>query len=518
MESDEHTLHVQFERVTLWKRFTDPHYAPHRYFALMFMSFMGFGKSQTARSFSRLRHILIAFYLDCVTGSYFIYDIPGALQEQIIRSMGVTTGDCTSLYAWYSWPNVILCFFGGYLLDRVFGIRFGASLFATFILAGQLITALGAYLNHFWLMQAGRFVFGIGGESLAVAQNTYAVSWFKGRELNMIFGFQLSFARVGSSVSLVALYPLFRWVSGEFMVPDHLRLAITMLLASATCVFSLMSSLILGALDKRAERIMQRQVTRNEEKIQFTDVGKFCLNFWILSAICVCFYITIFPFVGLASVFFKHKYKITLDEANTINSSIYIMSAIISPLFGFLIDRTGRNVLWISLGTILATIAHALVAFTSIPPYFVSTMLGFGYSILASALWPMISLIIPEHQLGTAYGMMQAIQNLGLGVSAWVAGIVVDYKGYVILENLFLMSLSLTLILILICLFVDARSGYILNMSAKERARLELEKSANSVDAHNAGSSHNEGLDDSLLPNRYLTKTNGETEASNLVY
>jgi hypothetical protein len=33
---------------------------------------------------------------------------------------------------------------------------------------------------------------GIGGESLAVAQNTYAVSWFKGKELNMVFGFQVN--------------------------------------------------------------------------------------------------------------------------------------------------------------------------------------------------------------------------------------------------------------------------------------------------------------------------------------
>ena len=38
----------------------------------------------------------------------------------------------------------------------------------------------------------------IGGESLCVAQNTYAVSWFKGRELNMVFGLQLSFSRVVS--------------------------------------------------------------------------------------------------------------------------------------------------------------------------------------------------------------------------------------------------------------------------------------------------------------------------------
>ncbi len=43
------------------------------------------------------------------------------------------------------------------------------------------------------------FGFSLGGESLAVAQNTYAVSWFKNKELNMVFGLQLSFSRVVST-------------------------------------------------------------------------------------------------------------------------------------------------------------------------------------------------------------------------------------------------------------------------------------------------------------------------------
>ena len=58
-------------------------------------------------------------------------------------------------------------------------------------LKGQAIFASGGLLDSFTIMQIGRFVFGIGGESLAVAQNTYAVSWFKGKELNMVFGFQV---------------------------------------------------------------------------------------------------------------------------------------------------------------------------------------------------------------------------------------------------------------------------------------------------------------------------------------
>lgn len=52
----------------------------------------------------------------------------------------------------------------------------------------------------------------IGGESLAVAQNTYAVSWFKGKELNTVFGLQLSMARVGSTVNFLSMVPLYNWV------------------------------------------------------------------------------------------------------------------------------------------------------------------------------------------------------------------------------------------------------------------------------------------------------------------
>lgn len=39
----------------------------------------------------------------------------------------------------YSWPNVICCFIGGFLLDRIFGIRLGTALFAATVLLGQVL-------------------------------------------------------------------------------------------------------------------------------------------------------------------------------------------------------------------------------------------------------------------------------------------------------------------------------------------------------------------------------------------
>ena len=66
----------------------------------------------------------------------------------------------TLLYSLYSWPNVVLSVFGGFLLDRVFGVRLGAIIFSILVCAGQLVFALGAYFNSFITMLAGRFIFG----------------------------------------------------------------------------------------------------------------------------------------------------------------------------------------------------------------------------------------------------------------------------------------------------------------------------------------------------------------------
>lgn len=63
---------------------------------------------------------------------------------------------------------------------------------------------------------------------MAVAQNNYAVLWFKGKELNMVFGFQLSFARVGSTVNFIVMERLYRIVKEHVNIPDYQSLSIVL--------------------------------------------------------------------------------------------------------------------------------------------------------------------------------------------------------------------------------------------------------------------------------------------------
>jgi len=122
------------------------------------------------------------------------------------------------------------------------------------------------------------------------------------------------------------------------------------------------------------------------------------------------------------------------------------MSAGLSPLLGYGIDRTGRNLYWL-MGSITTTIiAHALVAFLAIHPVIPNILMGISYSILAASLWPMVAYLVPKKMLGTAYGLMQAIQNLGLAVMNIFTGMILDSYGYFILEIFFIICLEIALL------------------------------------------------------------------------
>lgn len=426
--------------------FSDPSRLPHRIIVLSFMCFLGFG-------------------------SYFCYDNPAALQTQVIQDMKLNTAQFMQLYAWYSWPNVLLCFLGGFMLDRVFGIRLGTIIFSLFVCLGQLIFAAGALLNLFWLMEAGRFVFGIGGESLAVAQNTYAVNWFKGKELNLVFGLQLSMARLGSTVNMNIMGWVYNRVVAIVGSPGYTTLGASLMIALVTCLFSLVCALLLALLDRRAERILNKETGMTGDVIKLTDVKDFPIPLWLIFIICVGYYVAIFPFIGLGQVFFIEKFNFSPAEARAINSIVYIISAPASPILGFMVDKTGKNIIWVLCAVVTTLLAHMMLAFTFWNPWIAMSLLGVSYSLLACALWPMVAFVVPEHQLGTAYGFMQSIQNLGLALISMAAGSILDSRGYLFLEVFFSACVCLALIAVVMLYFVDYLRGGDLNLSASARAK-----------------------------------------------
>lgn len=474
----------------------NPSSSVHRFIALIFMCLLGFG-------------------------SYFCYDNPGALQDNLKHDLDLSTTQFILLYSIYSWPNVVLCFIGGFLIDRVFGIRMGTIIYLFILLVGQVLFATGGLLNAFWLMVVGRFVFGIGAESLAVAQNNYAVLWFKGKELNMVFGLQLSFARVGSTVNFVVMEPIYKYVTGFYQ--GHTAIGVVLLLAALTCVMSFICALCLGWMDKRAQRILCRNDNPSGETAKLSDIRTFKATFWMVSIICVAYYVAIFPFIAIGKEFFKNKFHFTAQQANTVNSIVYIISAVASPIFGFVIDKSGRNVIWISTAIVSTIAAHSLLAFTSLNPYIGMVLMGVSYAMLASSLWPLVALIIPEYQLGTAYGICQSVQNFGLAVISIVVGLIIDAtdKDYTWLELFFIMWLTIALIATIFIWIYDRRHRGNLNMSPRQRLEYaqSLTNSATgrligsgSVDEVSPDDMTSDVENNTNIRNRYATRHGGSDQ------
>lgn len=446
-----------------------PAHTVHRFFALLLMCFLCFG-------------------------SYFCYDTPGALADNFKGDTHLSTSQFALIYSIYSWPNVVLCFIGGYLIDRYFGVRLGTIIYMLFVFSGALVFAMGVYINAYWVMILGRFIFGIGGESLQVAVNNYVVLWFKGKELNMVFGLQLSFSRFGSTVNFWVMEPIYKWIGNYYM--GYQQLGVSLFIAALTCLLSLLCGLILGALDLRAERILRRVDAHSEEgPAKLSDVRHFKAVFWLLTLICVSYYMAIFPFIALGKLFFERKFDLPPQDANTVNSMVYLLSAIFSPIFGILIDKTGRNVMWVIISILTTLGSHFVLAFTFFNPYVGVIGMGMSYSLLASGLWPLVALIVPQNQLGTAYGICQAVQNLGLATVIIFAGMIVDRYGYLMLEMFFLGCLFVSLICgVLIYIFDSANNG-VLNLSPSKREALKSDtnETANLLEAEENGHDNADG-------------------------
>lgn len=430
-----------------WFRYImDPRTSIHRYMALLLICLLGFG-------------------------NYFCYDTPGALEAPIEDALSIGTSQFTSLYALYSWPNTIMCFFGGLLIDKFLGIRLGAIIFLAILVLGQLMFACGAFSGLFWLMQLGRFVYGLGGESLTVAQNTYVVSWFKGSELNTVFGFQITVSRAGSTLAYNTMHPIYDHARMNYS--PQTALGYTLLLAGLTCVLSLITSIILALQDKRAERILARPVILSDEKMSLKDATNFKSEFWMLTIICVSFYVTIFPFIAIGSKFFQTKWGFDTTEANAADSIVYVMSAVLSPFIGYTVDKTGRNLIFLLAASVIVMFSHLAMALTFINLWIPMIGLGFGYSIMCSALWPLVALAVPQQQLGTAYGVMQAVQNAGLAITANITGMLVDWKGYINVELFFVLCGAISVMSAIILMAQNSARGGLLNKSASERKSLE---------------------------------------------
>ena len=390
------------------------------------------------RRYPRLAWVALACLVVPMFASYFFDDMFSTISYLFEDPSRTALGWDAAGYGLYTSGYSVLCVFGGLvvcgiLLDK-WGVRVTGSIFVGMMAAGALlvlhaITAGYAPAKSLRLAYAGCMFFGLGSEIAGTAVTRSIAKWFREGPMALAMGLQLAIARLGTAVALVLSPRLVVENAGHvYSLSETARPAVfgLGLMAAGLILWALFV-----ALDaKRFPAGQSAAGQSDEEAFRMKDVLKVLgnKNFWMLGLLCVLFYSSIVAFKKFAGAILIPRFDIPASTAGWMVSMLPFSTVIFAPLFGLLVDKKGKGTRWMVIGSVLALVAHLLLAFApaGVPFYGYLSMvfLGFGYSLVPAALWPSVPKIVPDKVLGTTYSLIYWVQNLGLLSFKWLAGVI----------------------------------------------------------------------------------------------
>jgi MFS family permease len=348
-------------------------------------------------------------------GNYYVYDDIAPIAELLSSQLHFSDTQIGTLNAIYSLPNIFLVVVGGILVDR-FTARVMVLITTIICLAGAILTAFG---DQFPVMAAGRLLFGIGAETLVVAVMVALAQWFTGGYFAFVIALNLSLARLGSY--LADRSPSFarELYAGGWQPP--------MWLGVGFAALSFAGALVYFYVDRREAPRGTLTLPPPPERIDWSQVSRFPGGYWLLVVTCVAFYSVIFPFRSTFAIkYLQEAQGLSLEQASTLNSYVFLAAAYVTPIFGLLLDRTGRNNMLLVVGSLLLPASFIVLGLVPAGAGISTALLGLSFSLLPAVLWPTVPKYATPANLGTAYGLMTTLQNAGLFAANLAAGYIND--------------------------------------------------------------------------------------------
>ncbi len=387
--------------------------------------------SKTARWFALGLISLTMFF------AYFFVDVASPIKNQFEINYHWSS-EVFGMYGGMEFFfNVFLGFLiiSGIILDKM-GIRF------TLITAGLTMVG-GAFLKFFALKFVdpasmssvfgyelpttavwacvGFAIFGVGVEMAGITVSKTIVKWFRGKELALAMGLEMAIARLGV-FAVMWLSPIFA-NNGDAVPPSEWTTADAFLWGMIFLIIGFLTFFIYTFMDVKLDK--QVGVTKensSEEEFKVKDLKKIFTNpgFLAIAGLCVLFYSAIFPFQRFATEMLASKLLIDPKEAARYVSMFPIGAMILTPFIGLFLDKKGLGATLMLYGAILLTVSHLIFALVPTEsfnlPIAIGTIviLGIAFSLVPASMWPSMPKIVEDRYLGSAYGAIFWIQNMGL--------------------------------------------------------------------------------------------------------
>ncbi len=398
--------------------------------------------NKSLRESTFTRWLALVFASLAIFGAYYFNYALSSIKPMLESILGWNSEDFGTYTSAYAWFNVFffMLIFSGFILDKL-GVR-KTGLGATIIMfvgtavnywavkhqfadgAVVNIPLVGAMKTQVFYSSLGFAIFGVGTEAIGITISKAVVRWFKGKEMALAMGMQMSIARLGTMLALMISLPLAK----------NYSITAPIMFALIVMVLGVVSFILFSILDIRLDKSegKSEEVVNPDDEFKISDIMQIIgnLGFWYIAILCVLFYSAVFPFLFYATDLMINKYNVDPYWAGTIPGLLPFGTIFLTPIFGGIYDKYGKGATIMAVGSLILILVHGVLAIPALTAWWIAAVmvivLGVGFSLVPSAMWPSVPKIIPEKQLGTAYAVIFWIQNIGLMLVPLMLGLVLN--------------------------------------------------------------------------------------------
>ncbi|GAB5354714.1 hypothetical protein AAMO2058_000143000 [Amorphochlora amoebiformis] len=418
----------------------------------------------------RVRILALLLVAAAGLSNNWVYYSPAALFSKIQRHFGgpdkYTPAMSLLLFSVYSWPNILLPFFGGYLSDGYLGLRRSFIVACSLVLLGQLGFVLGAFRRGSggWFGEGyidfltGRIIFGVGGEILMAIQNAAAIRWAAGHSPSLALASIEALCRLCAACTFL-LSP---------MLAEATPLSIVALVGAGLCALSLIAAILFAYVDSRAEShggILTLPTLRNPRESRDSRRNCTCRGLlrmprtvWLLAVTSMGVCISTMTFLADYSETLRRSDggkaggdsgAMSEARAGAMAAIVNVVALILLPVFGILYDHVGGALNGLAASHVLLIFSHCSLAVYAagmhpsivaspdnpeIPgePHWqspglagvvargmpaVMVAIGTGLAMGLAAINPLLGLSVPPSSVATGFGLLYAFENLGTALA-----------------------------------------------------------------------------------------------------
>lgn len=362
--------------------------------------------------------IVIVTFLAMVLFGIIMQSI-SPLMPVLIDEFGLSHTQGGLLVSLFALPGIFFSIPGGFWAD-IHGPKKVGILSFLLMLVGNIIIATG---SSFAALAVGRFIAGIGGTTVVIAAAQALTRAFIN---NRGLGAAMGIFNAGVPAGTIFAHNVFSRVVTVWgwQVP--------ILFSALACL--LMLVVFWRCLEtesvfaQRSENNTSAAVSgRIMDSMGYLRDFRFYWGVWLVS-----FSWMVFVAARIGSISFAPDYFLSIGYeyayAGFLASLFTMGSLVISPLTGYLIDKTGREELYLILGGLILGGLYLLL-FVTTQHLLLSALIGVVGAVGPVSIFALVPKLLPADRLGKGYGILRICENAGMLAGPFLVGLSYDLSG-----------------------------------------------------------------------------------------